>query len=80
VVGFALENPKGQAFGREKREKKNCDALFFNTLGDKGLGMGEDLNQGIWMNAQEEISVGPQEKSKLADWMVERMMHEWGWN
>jgi phosphopantothenoylcysteine decarboxylase/phosphopantothenate--cysteine ligase len=80
VVGFALENPEGQAFGREKREKKNCDALFFNTLGDKGLGMGEDLNQGIWMNAQEEISVGPQEKSKLADWMVERMMHEWGWN
>jgi hypothetical protein len=49
-------------------------------LGEKGLGMGEDQNQGIWMNAQEEISVGPQEKLKLADWMVERMMHEWGWN
>jgi phosphopantothenoylcysteine decarboxylase/phosphopantothenate--cysteine ligase len=79
VVGFALENPGGQALGREKREKKNCDALFFNSLGEKGLGMGEDLNQGVWMNAQEEIALEPQEKTKLADWMVERMMHEWGW-
>jgi phosphopantothenoylcysteine decarboxylase/phosphopantothenate--cysteine ligase len=79
VVGFALENPGGQALGREKREKKNCDALFFNSLGEKGLGMGEDLNQGVWMNAQEEIALEPQEKTKLADWMVERMLHEWGW-
>jgi phosphopantothenoylcysteine decarboxylase/phosphopantothenate--cysteine ligase len=79
VVGFALENPGGIAFGREKRDKKNCDALFFNSLGVKGLGMGEVLNQGVWLNAQEEIAVEPQKKTELADWMVNQMMLEWGW-
>ena len=80
VVGFALEEAGGVAFGTEKMKRKQCDALFFNELGIIGSGMGAAENGGIWLDDNGATPVPHRPKVDLAQWMVDRAMSDWKWN
>ncbi|MDZ7722140.1 MAG: bifunctional phosphopantothenoylcysteine decarboxylase/phosphopantothenate--cysteine ligase CoaBC [candidate division KSB1 bacterium] len=44
-VGFALETHNADANARDKLEKKNCDLVVLNRLGDKGAAFDVDTNK-----------------------------------
>ena len=80
VVGFALEEVGALERGKEKMERKGCDALFFNELGRKDAGMGAAENGGFWLDGTGATPVEQRPKEALAQWMVERALFDWKWN
>jgi phosphopantothenoylcysteine decarboxylase/phosphopantothenate--cysteine ligase len=79
-VGFALEEAGAVERGKEKMERKGCDALFFNEFGHQNAGMGADENGGIWLDESGATPVEQRPKQALAQWMVERASSDWKWN
>ena len=79
-MGFALEEVGALERGKEKMERKGCDALFFNELGHKNAGMGAAENGGFWLDGTGATPVEQRPKEALAQWMVERALFDWKWN
>ena len=44
LVGFAMETEEGEARAQEKLERKNCDLIVLNNLGEEGAGFAVDTN------------------------------------
>ncbi|WLV25713.1 bifunctional phosphopantothenoylcysteine decarboxylase/phosphopantothenate--cysteine ligase CoaBC [Aciduricibacillus chroicocephali] len=44
LVGFAAETSNALAYGREKLQKKNLDAIVINNVAEPGAGFGHDTN------------------------------------
>ncbi len=44
LIGFAMETGEGVARARQKRQRKNCDLIVLNDLGQEGAGFAVDTN------------------------------------
>ncbi len=64
LIGFALETDNGLDHARTKLKRKNLDAIVLNSLTDKGAGFGVDTNKVTVLDADGNIILESQLKSK----------------
>jgi phosphopantothenoylcysteine decarboxylase/phosphopantothenate--cysteine ligase len=67
IVGFAAEHGEGAlAYGREKLERKNLDAIVVNDIGGAGVGF-ESAENEVWIvTADVEQHVPKTSKGRVA--------------
>jgi phosphopantothenoylcysteine decarboxylase/phosphopantothenate--cysteine ligase len=67
LVGFAAETEKLEEHGRGKLERKNCDLLVANLVGDGARGGGFDSteNEGLLLKAGGETETLPRESKRV---------------
>lgn len=71
TMGFALESSSDPANAERKLERKNLDAIVFNTLSDKGAGFGFDTNKITIISRDENIPFTLKEKALVAEDIVD---------
>ena len=78
VVAFAAETEPGLRRAREKLEKKNCDLIVLNDLGQEGAGFGVDTNVVTLIDAQGAAEELPKmSKLAVADRVLDRLAGLW---
>ena len=68
LVGFAAETESPLAYGKEKLEKKNLDAIVINNVAEEGAGFAEDTNIVTYVNQElQEESLPLSSKDQIAE-------------
>ncbi|WP_347860640.1 bifunctional phosphopantothenoylcysteine decarboxylase/phosphopantothenate--cysteine ligase CoaBC [Salimicrobium sp. PL1-032A] len=77
LVGFAAETQEVKAYGRDKKKRKNLDAIVVNDVSESGAGFGSEANRVIWMGEREE-SLPLLPKQEVAREILNRIHKERG--
>jgi len=78
LVGFALETAADVASARGKLERKNCDFIALNSLGDEGAGFAVDTNVVTLIGADGSQEALPRmTKLEVADRILDRAAALW---
>ena len=72
VVGFAAETHDVEAYARRKLERKGCDWMVANQVGQVGLGFAADTNQVTLLGADgRALQIGPSSKAAIAAQIID---------
>ncbi|MCY4563904.1 MAG: bifunctional phosphopantothenoylcysteine decarboxylase/phosphopantothenate--cysteine ligase CoaBC [Gammaproteobacteria bacterium] len=70
VIGFAAETQKVLEHARDKRRRKNLDAIVVNDVSRKGIGFNSDSNAATLIWADGELALPFQSKQSLAQGLI----------
>ena len=70
VIGFAAETNNALAHAREKRIKKNLDAIVLNDVSDPSIGFNSRQNAATLIYDAGEVVLPKQSKQQLADTLI----------
>lgn len=70
VVGFAAETHDVQAYARKKLSSKSLDLIFANDVSDESIGFNSELNAGVLIGKDFEITMQVSSKRVLAESIV----------
>ena len=70
VVGFAAETHDVQAYARRKLSSKSLDLIFANDVSDESIGFNSELNAGVLIGKDFEITMPVSSKRVLAESIV----------
>jgi len=74
LVGFAMETEEGVARAREKLQRKNCDLMVLNNLGEEGAGFAVDTNIVTLIDASGRAqALAKMSKLDVADRILDRL-------
>ena len=74
LVGFAMETEEGEARAQEKLERKNCDLIVLNNLGEEGAGFAVDTNIVTLIDASGRVQpLAKMSKLDVADRILDRL-------
>ena len=70
MIGFAAETNNALAHAREKRIKKNLDAIVLNDVSDPSIGFNSRQNAATLIYDAGEVVLPKQSKQQLADTLI----------
>ena len=73
VVGFAAETHEGKAYARKKLASKSLDFIFANDVSDQSIGFNSELNAGVLISKNSEITMPMSSKRVLAESIVSEL-------
>ncbi|MHA6251348.1 bifunctional phosphopantothenoylcysteine decarboxylase/phosphopantothenate--cysteine ligase CoaBC [Oceanobacillus sp. CAU 1775] len=77
LVGFAAETENVEAYGKEKLQKKNLDAIVINNVATEGAGFAGDTNIVTYLNRSLESETLPlATKSEIANRLFELILRD----
>ncbi|MGP4068167.1 bifunctional phosphopantothenoylcysteine decarboxylase/phosphopantothenate--cysteine ligase CoaBC [Halobacillus sp. B29] len=77
LIGFAAETNDLEAYGRQKLEKKNLDAIVINNVAEEGSGFGHDTNASLMLFSTGKENTYPlMSKDDLARKILEESVYD----
>ena len=73
VVGFAAETHEVKAYARKKLASKSLDFIFANDVSDQSIGFNSELNAGVLISKDSEITMPMSSKRVLAESIVSEL-------
>ena len=73
VVGFAAETHEVKAYARKKLASKSLDFIFANDVSDQSIGFNSELNAGVLISKESEITMPMSSKRVLAESIVSEL-------
>ena len=73
VVGFAAETHEVKAYARKKLASKSLDFIFANDVSDQSIGFNSELNAGVLISKNSEITMPMSSKRVLAESIVSEL-------
>ena len=73
VVGFAAETHEMKAYARKKLASKSLDFIFANDVSDQSIGFNSELNAGVLISKNSEITMPMSSKRVLAESIVSEL-------
>ena len=73
VVGFAAETHEVKAYARKKLASKSLDFIFANDVSDQSIGFNSELNAGVLISKDSEITMPMSSKRVLAESSVSEL-------
>ena len=73
VVGFAAETHEVKAYARKKLASKSLDFIFANDVSDQSIGFNSELNAGVLISMNSEITMPMSSKRVLAESIVSEL-------
>ena len=73
VVGFAAETHEVKAYARKKLASKSLDFIFANDVSDQSIGFNSEMNAGVLISKDSEITMPMSSKRVLAESIVSEL-------